>query len=328
MTETMIQTRRFGTNLSNQIIREPSILKSPPNTLAVKLARSKINLRNVPIKASEPLVVQKAAVLEQNNPLQVHSTLEPHPNSFFSNTPIKTTPLFTPASKYSREFLRSFKDVILFDQFKLWSLLSSSTPNSRHCHSFLQKCTQKPNFFCCEVILKPYLIASSPDSERKELNANRPAKQPSKDSRIKNPRHFSQPKAKNGPHLQTIQNDTLAQLSSDNTTASTTVATVKITPAVEKQKKETDPKRLEARQKQIDIGMNTVGYQSFKKFFDTLSLSEQQDADLPRIPSKYQICSKRSWDGQVRKWRRGLHVYDDQKDANASDILSDDESRD
>jgi hypothetical protein len=30
----------------------------------------------------------------------------------------------------------------------------------------------------------------------------------------------------------------------------------------------------------------------------------------PVTPDKYQKCSKRSWDGQVRKWRRLLHLWD------------------
>lgn len=31
---------------------------------------------------------------------------------------------------------------------------------------------------------------------------------------------------------------------------------------------------------------------------------------MPNTPDKYQRCSKRSWDGQVRKWRRELHEWD------------------
>lgn len=29
-------------------------------------------------------------------------------------------------------------------------------------------------------------------------------------------------------------------------------------------------------------------------------------------PDPFQVCSKRSWDGQIRKWRRLLHKYDPQ----------------
>ena len=31
---------------------------------------------------------------------------------------------------------------------------------------------------------------------------------------------------------------------------------------------------------------------------------------IPKTPNKFQVCSKRSWDGQVRKWRRQLHLFD------------------
>lgn len=31
---------------------------------------------------------------------------------------------------------------------------------------------------------------------------------------------------------------------------------------------------------------------------------------MPATPRKNQKCSKRSWDGQVRKWRRELHKWD------------------
>ncbi|KAF2070220.1 hypothetical protein CYY_008466 [Polysphondylium violaceum] len=70
--------------------------------------------------------------------------------------------------------------------------------------------------------------------------------------------------------------------------------------------READPKRLAARQRQIDIGKMTVGY---KNFIEQVPKSKRKPTD-PKTPNKYQICSKRSWDGQVRKWRRLLHQYD------------------
>jgi len=69
--------------------------------------------------------------------------------------------------------------------------------------------------------------------------------------------------------------------------------------------KETDAKRLASRQKQIDIGMNTVGYQ---KYMEVVPLNQRKK--VAKTPDIHQVCSKRSWDGQVRKWRRELHVYD------------------
>jgi len=69
---------------------------------------------------------------------------------------------------------------------------------------------------------------------------------------------------------------------------------------------EISAKRLESRQKQIDIGKNTPGYKNYIR----LIKKEQRSYSEPQTPDKYQICSKRSWDGQIRVWRRLLHHYD------------------
>lgn len=39
----------------------------------------------------------------------------------------------------------------------------------------------------------------------------------------------------------------------------------------------------------------------------------QRKKEHPRTPDIRQVCSKRSWDGQIRKWRRLLHEYDPPK---------------
>ena len=91
---------------------------------------------------------------------------------------------------------------------------------------------------------------------------------------------------------------------------------------------ETDPRRLQKRQKQIYYGKNTVEYQ---RFISEVLLFEQKIT----IPDKFQICSKRSWDGQVfklsgssignntvlfkllfkvRVWRKQLHEWAEKKD--------------
>ncbi len=69
---------------------------------------------------------------------------------------------------------------------------------------------------------------------------------------------------------------------------------------------ETDEARLRARQKQIEYGMNTDGYRNYVAKVS----KDQRVKGMPTTPDKYQKCSKRSWDGQVRKWRRQLHAYD------------------
>ncbi|CAM6043292.1 unnamed protein product [Sphagnum compactum] len=72
---------------------------------------------------------------------------------------------------------------------------------------------------------------------------------------------------------------------------------------------EIDPHRLCQRQKQIDYGKNTLGYERYLEILPRV-LRKKQD---PCTPDIRQVCSKRSWDGQIRKWRRLLHEYDPPK---------------
>jgi len=67
-----------------------------------------------------------------------------------------------------------------------------------------------------------------------------------------------------------------------------------------------DEQRLIQRQKQIDYGYRTVGYLRYR----LLVPKESRKSDHPRTPKKAQGCSKRSWDGQLKKWRRDLHLWD------------------
>jgi len=67
-----------------------------------------------------------------------------------------------------------------------------------------------------------------------------------------------------------------------------------------------DEARLAQRQKQIDYGYRTVGYLRYR----LLVTKDQRKAEHPRTPKKTQGCSKRSWDGQLKKWRRDLHLWD------------------
>jgi hypothetical protein len=72
---------------------------------------------------------------------------------------------------------------------------------------------------------------------------------------------------------------------------------------------ETDPHRLDQRQKQIDFGYASPGHQ---RYIAEIPKDERisRDPHHPKTPRKTQKCSKRSWDGQVRKWRRDLHFWD------------------
>jgi hypothetical protein len=67
-----------------------------------------------------------------------------------------------------------------------------------------------------------------------------------------------------------------------------------------------DEQRLAQRQKQIDYGYRTVGYLRYR----LLVAKDHRKPDHPRTPKKSQGCSKRSWDGQLKKWRRDLHLWD------------------
>eukprot|EP01103_Thecamoeba_quadrilineata_P013283 TRINITY_DN3642_c0_g1_i1.p1 TRINITY_DN3642_c0_g1~~TRINITY_DN3642_c0_g1_i1.p1 ORF type:complete len:460 (+),score=120.83 TRINITY_DN3642_c0_g1_i1:82-1461(+) len=69
---------------------------------------------------------------------------------------------------------------------------------------------------------------------------------------------------------------------------------------------ELSARRLETRQRQIDIGKNTIGYQNYVKLIPP----EKRKRYDPQTPNKFQVCSKRSWDGQIKKWRRLVHQYD------------------
>jgi len=67
-----------------------------------------------------------------------------------------------------------------------------------------------------------------------------------------------------------------------------------------------DEHQLEQRQKQVDYGHQTLGYLRYR----LLVPKDKRSRDDPRTPKKSQACSKRSWDGQIKKWRRDLHQWD------------------
>eukprot|EP01116_Phalansterium_solitarium_P023958 TRINITY_DN8638_c0_g1_i1.p1 TRINITY_DN8638_c0_g1~~TRINITY_DN8638_c0_g1_i1.p1 ORF type:complete len:500 (+),score=125.91 TRINITY_DN8638_c0_g1_i1:119-1618(+) len=70
--------------------------------------------------------------------------------------------------------------------------------------------------------------------------------------------------------------------------------------------RETNEQRLAQREKQLSYGKLTVGY---KRYIEMVPIHRRKRGD-PMTPDKTQVCSKRSWDGQLCKWRRQLHSYD------------------
>ncbi|KAK3095988.1 hypothetical protein FSP39_021747 [Pinctada imbricata] len=69
---------------------------------------------------------------------------------------------------------------------------------------------------------------------------------------------------------------------------------------------ETDMALVGRRQKAIDYGKNTLAYDRYIRLIPKNKRKRQH----PGTPNKYQKCSRRSWDGQVRLWRIALHQFD------------------
>lgn len=82
--------------------------------------------------------------------------------------------------------------------------------------------------------------------------------------------------------------------------------------------------RTKQRQKQIALGKSTDGY---KRFIAAVP-RQKRTKEHPRTPTVQKECSKRSWDGLVRQWRRLLHDFDAKNAAEKSGDKSGEQSAD
>ncbi|CAF0835926.1 unnamed protein product [Brachionus calyciflorus] len=74
---------------------------------------------------------------------------------------------------------------------------------------------------------------------------------------------------------------------------------------------ESDAETLRKRQKQINFGKVTKEYERYVEAIP----KRKRESFHPRTPNKFRKCSRRKFDGLVKKWRKLLHVWDENPEA-------------
>jgi hypothetical protein len=172
-----------------------------------------------------------------------------------------------------------------------------SSPRNFNFDSPFQKNFRSRSRFSSPMISTPHSTKSIPAISKDEQvpSFNKDLEQPTSTSLPNETSPTSTPvmkRAKNDKQTRTPAGETRSDTGSDTFMTPASKLEWQLKKRKEKPK-ESDPKRLRARQKQLDIGMNTVGYQ---RYLDAVPVENR----TLRIPDIHQVCSKRSWDGQVR----------------------------
>jgi len=81
---------------------------------------------------------------------------------------------------------------------------------------------------------------------------------------------------------------------------------------------ETDSSVLARRQKQIDFGKNTIGYEKYTEQVPKHERKRQH----PKTPPKNLKYTRRAWDGLVKNWRVRLHCWDPDNRNDDDDALT------
>lgn len=172
-------------------------------------------------------------------------------------------------------------------------------------------------------------------SSKPPATATQPADQRSASSAVTS--SSRPPFRKSVPKRSRYEHNSQLSLASSGTGSSTASATGSRPRSEHNQRKRGPPAELEKceetlsrRQKQIDYGKNTVGYDMYVQQVPR----DERTNEHPWTPPKNAKYSRRGWDGLVKVWRKKLHCWDPESmksepaddedgEANGADAASD-----